>query len=136
MIRTGLSLNVNGIWEVAQLTHELQQIVSKFRSNFEGSKEGLNSLSEAYHDEVGETDELRAGVGTETAVVESPFVGVVEAVRSEAVSVPSLAETLPFVVALLDARVPDSQVPDLQDLTYWEHVLCFEIDSLEIELND
>lgn len=36
MIRTGLALNVNGIWEESQLFPKLQEIIKKHRSHFEG----------------------------------------------------------------------------------------------------
>lgn len=36
MIMTGMSLNLNGLWEESQLTQELQQIVAKHRNHFEG----------------------------------------------------------------------------------------------------
>lgn len=38
MIRTGMSLNLNGLWEEGQLSDELQAIVAKYRSHFEGEK--------------------------------------------------------------------------------------------------
>ena len=37
MVRTGLSLNFNGEWEEAQLSHELREIVAKHRNVFEGT---------------------------------------------------------------------------------------------------
>lgn len=36
MIRTGLSQNINGVWEVSQLSDELREIIVKHRSHFEG----------------------------------------------------------------------------------------------------
>ena len=35
MIRTGMSLNVNGLWEEGQLTVDLQQIIAKHKVHFE-----------------------------------------------------------------------------------------------------
>ena len=36
MIRTGLSLNLNGIWDKNQLSKELRDSVAKNRNNFDG----------------------------------------------------------------------------------------------------
>lgn len=36
MIRTGMSLNINGKWEESQLSSELQSIIAKYRSHFDG----------------------------------------------------------------------------------------------------
>ena len=36
MIRTGLALNLNGLWEEKQLSHELQAIIAENRSCFDG----------------------------------------------------------------------------------------------------
>lgn len=41
MIRCGLSVNVNGQWEEVQLSKELQDVISKYCSNFEGGTDGL-----------------------------------------------------------------------------------------------
>ncbi|CDF38688.1 unnamed protein product [Chondrus crispus] len=38
MIRTGLSLNLNGLWEEKQLSSELQAIISKHRVHFNGQE--------------------------------------------------------------------------------------------------
>lgn len=37
MIRCGLGLNINGLWEQEQLSPELQQIFKKYRENFNGA---------------------------------------------------------------------------------------------------
>lgn len=37
IIRTGIALNTNGEWEVGQLTPELQAVVRKHSSNFDGA---------------------------------------------------------------------------------------------------
>lgn len=37
MIRTGLSLNLNGLWEEKQLFSELQNIIAKYRNHFVGA---------------------------------------------------------------------------------------------------
>ncbi|KAL3683896.1 hypothetical protein R1sor_001918 [Riccia sorocarpa] len=41
MILCGLSLNTNGQWDEKQLSTGLQTIISRYRSNFMGSREGL-----------------------------------------------------------------------------------------------
>ena len=41
MIITGLALNTNGLWEVRQLTPELQRIVHKHKQIFEATRSEL-----------------------------------------------------------------------------------------------
>ena len=43
MIMTGMSLNVNGLWEESQLTDDLQRIVARHRNHYDG--EPVMSLS-------------------------------------------------------------------------------------------
>lgn len=38
MIRCGLSKNINGLWEIEQLSPKLQAIVAKYCDNFDGKK--------------------------------------------------------------------------------------------------
>lgn len=40
MIRCGMALNLNGIWEERQLSPELQNIINKYRDNFNGTPVG------------------------------------------------------------------------------------------------
>lgn len=35
MIMTGMSLNLNGLWEESQLTHDLQRIIAKHRNHLD-----------------------------------------------------------------------------------------------------
>ena len=44
MIRYGLSLNINGDWEVKRLSPQLQKIVTDFRENFERKSVTLEDL--------------------------------------------------------------------------------------------
>jgi hypothetical protein len=37
MIRCGLFLNVDGLWSEHQLNPQLQNVIQKYRENFEGS---------------------------------------------------------------------------------------------------
>lgn len=49
MIRCGMALNLNGVWEERQLSPELQNIIKKYRENFNGTPVGTcdNSVLES-----------------------------------------------------------------------------------------
>ena len=55
LIRCGMAMNINGLWEIRQLSPELQEIVGKYKNNFDGvkvaSEGGLDGKAAVSEDE-------------------------------------------------------------------------------------